>query len=174
MFFKNQVMSNNKNELTASDIKYLEQCLDLAKEAVEAGDKPFGSILVNQQGSVIAEARNRVNELSPLAHPEFELADWAAKNLPTSERKQTTMYTTGEHCPMCSAAHAWVGLGTIVYLSSAKQLHEWLKELNAPASPIRFYPVEEIIPDVEVRGPATGELLQRIKELHGIYYGERK
>ena len=30
-----------------------------------------------------------------------------------------TVYTSGEHCPMCSAAHAWVGLGRIVYAVSA-------------------------------------------------------
>lgn len=161
-----------KNELIPTDIKHLKHCLLLAEEAVKAGDKPFGSILVNPEDRVIAEARNRVNELTPLAHPEFELAHWAARNLSASERKQTTMYTTGEHCPMCSAAHGWVGLGIIVYLSSAAQLKEWLGEIDAPPSPIQFFPVEEIIPNIEVRGPATGELLQRIKDLHRRYYKE--
>ena len=166
-------MATIKNSLTKTDVKHLKHCLLLAEEAVKAGDKPFGSILVNQDGKIIAEARNRVNELTPLAHPEFELADWAAKNLSLEERRLTTMYTTGEHCPMCSAAHGWVELGAIVYLSSAKQLQEWLGELNAPPSPIQFFPVEEIIPNVEVRGPATGELLKKIKDLHKEYYGNK-
>ena len=30
---------------------------------------------------------------------------------------------------MCSAAHAWVGLGSIVSASSSEQLGEWLREL---------------------------------------------
>jgi len=25
------------------------------------------------------------------------------------------MYTSGEHCPMCAAAHGWVGIGKLVY-----------------------------------------------------------
>jgi tRNA(Arg) A34 adenosine deaminase TadA len=164
-------MSQNK-DLTSTDIEHLKLCLNLATKAVAAGDKPFGSILVNSDNQVIAQARNRVNELTPLAHPEYELALWAAENLSAEERRKTVMYTTGEHCPMCSSAHGWVGLGTIVYLSSAQQLHQWLKEMKIPPSPIRFYPVEEIIKDIQVRGPASGELLDKIKELHQAYYNK--
>jgi len=27
-----------------------------------------------------------------------------------AERLQATVYTSGEHCPMCAAAHGWAGL----------------------------------------------------------------
>lgn len=146
----------------------------LAAESVKAGDKPFGSILVNEKNEVIAEARNRVNELTALAHPEFELAKWAAENLSPEQRRQTKMYTSGEHCPMCAAAHGWVGLGEIIYLSSARQLQQWLAEMNIPPSPIKFYPVEEIIPGINVKGPAAGVLLDQIKKLHQEYYEQEK
>ena len=153
-------------QLKETDQKYLKKCLDLAKESVEAGDAAFGSVLVNEEGEIIAEARNRVNEKTVLAHPEIDLAYWAAENLSEEERQKTTMYTTGEHCPMCSAAHGWVGIGTLVYLSSAKQLGEWQKEYDLASAPINFLPVEDIIKNVEVRGPAEGELLEEIKKLH--------
>lgn len=159
-----------KNKLSTIDRKHLEHCLTLAEEALIAGDKPFGSILVSKEGKVIAEARNRVNEINVLAHPEYELAAWAVNNLTSEERKNTTMYTTGEHCPMCSAAHGWVELGTIVYLSSAVQLNQWLKEINQPPSPINLISVQEIIPGIEVRGPGDGEMLKRIKDMHMKYY----
>lgn len=155
-----------KNNIKTSDEKYLHRCLELAAESVEAGDEAFGSVLVNEAGEIIAEARNRVNEKTILAHPEIDLAYWATENLSEEERTKTTMYTTGEHCPMCSAAHGWVGLGTLVYLSSAQQLGEWQKEHHLPEAPIHFLPVEEIIKNVEVRGPAEGELLAEIKKLH--------
>lgn len=160
----------NKNPLTETDRLHLQTCLELAKEAIENGDKPFGSILVGSDGEILRKARNRVNELTALAHPEYELALWAAENLSLEERRKTTIYTTGEHCPMCSAAHGWAELGTIVYLSSGKQLSEWLREFQAPSSPIEFYPVEQIIKNIEVRGPASGELLEEIKNLHKKYY----
>ena len=159
-----------ENNLTKTDLKHLHHCLELAEEALDAGDKPFGSILVNENNQVIAEARNRVNEINALAHPEFELSQWAANNLSVEERKTTTMYTSGEHCPMCSAAHGWAGLGTIVYLSAAKQLMSWLDEINAPKSPIKFIPVQEIIANCTVKGPAEGEMLLKIKELQLAYY----
>lgn len=155
-----------KNNIKNFDEKYLRRCLELAAESVEAGDEAFGSVLVNEAGEIIAEARNRVNEKTILAHPEIDLAYWAAENLSEEERTKTTMYTTGEHCPMCSDAHGWVGLGTLVYLSSAQQLGEWQKEHHLPDAPIHFLPVEEIIKNVEVRGPAEGELLAEIKKLH--------
>lgn len=160
-------------QLKDSDGKYLRRCLELAKEAEEAGDEAFGSVLVNVNGKIIAEARNRVHEKTILAHPELDLAYWAAENLSAEERATTTMYTTGEHCPMCSAAHGWVGIGTLVYLSSAKQLGEWQKESNVPAAPIHFLPVEDIIKNVDVRGPAEGEFLNEIKKLHELKWKKK-
>ncbi len=80
-------------ELSENDLKHLEQCLLLAKEALDAGDEPFGSILVNQENKVIATARNRVNEKNVLAHPEIELAHWGVDNLSKEELKNSTMYT---------------------------------------------------------------------------------
>lgn len=156
--------------LTEMDYKHLGQCLDLAKEALDAGDQPFGSLLVNNKNEVLATARNRVNELNTLAHPEIELADWALKNLSPEERKSTTMYTSGEHCPMCAAAHGWAGLGTLIYLSSAEQLQIWMKEFGVAPSPIYFFPVEKIIKHVTVKGPGSGNLLNEIKALQKSYH----
>ncbi|PRX43085.1 nucleoside deaminase [Salegentibacter salegens] len=163
-------MENSKSKFSENDIEHLKYCLALAEEALKAGDEPFGSILVNENNEVIAIARNRVNEINALSHPEIELANWAAVNLSEKDRKNTTMYTSGEHCPMCAAAHAWVELGGIVYLSSAAQLGTWLEEVNAKATPINFIPVEEIIKNISVKGPFKGELLQGIKDLQIKYH----
>ncbi len=152
--------------LTSTDKHFLTLCVDLAEEALEAGDKPFGSILVDKNGNIVAQARNRINELNALAHPEYELAAWALDNLTVEERKESTMYTSGEHCPMCSAAHGMARIGTVVYAASGRQLNEWLQEFDLPLSPINMIPIEEVVKDIEVRGPANGELLERIKMLH--------
>lgn len=157
-------------ELTDIEIKHLKHCLILAEEALNAGDEPFGSILVNQKNEVIATARNRVNEINVLAHPEIELAYWATENLTKEERKNTTIYTSGEHCPMCAAAHGWVGLGNIVYLSSAEQLGKWLEEIDAKPAPINFIPIDKIIKHSIIKGPGDGELLQKIKDLQLKYH----
>ena len=74
---------------------------------------------------VCHEDRNRTAGGDQTRHPEFELARWAATYLSPEERDGATVYTSGEHCAMCSAAHAWVGLGRIVYVASTEQLLAW-------------------------------------------------
>jgi tRNA(Arg) A34 adenosine deaminase TadA len=159
--------------LTPVDLGHLRRCLALATEALEAGDEPFGSLLIGAGGEVLAEARNRVNELNALAHPELALAQWAAAHLSPADRTATTLYTSGEHCPMCAAAHGWLGLGKIVYLSSGEQLTQWLADLGAPPAPVRLLPIPTIVPGAEVAGPATGELLAAIKHLQVTYHTRR-
>lgn len=151
---------------TPIDIHFLKLCIDLAEEALKAGDKPFGSILVDKDGNILAQARNRINELKALSHPEYELSEWALDNLTKEQRKESTMYTSGEHCPMCAGAHGMAGIGTVVYAASGQLLNEWLNEFDFPLSPINMIPIEDVVKDITVRGPAEGELLKRIKKLH--------
>jgi tRNA(Arg) A34 adenosine deaminase TadA len=148
------------------DRRHLERCVDLAAAAVDAGDEPFGSLLVTADGAVRREDRNRVNSGNDATrHPEFELARWAATNLTPEERRTATVYTSGEHCPMCSAAHAWVGLGRIVFASSGAQTAAWAREAGLAASPINALSIHDVAPGIETDGPAP-ELEQRVKALH--------
>jgi len=39
-------------QVTDADLPYLRRCVELAAEAVEAGDFPFGSVLVGAAGPV--------------------------------------------------------------------------------------------------------------------------
>lgn len=165
-----QTSTHSDAVFTAQDLTFLKRCLTLAEEALDAGDQPFGSILVNANNEIIAEARNRINEKNVLAHPEIELAEWAMEHLTLEERKQAKMYTTGEHCPMCAGAHGWAEIGSLYYLHSAKQLGTWLDELGVGAAPIAFIPSGDIMKNVIIKGPATGEMIEEIKQLHKRYY----
>jgi tRNA(Arg) A34 adenosine deaminase TadA len=144
---------------------YLRRCLELASEALAAGDHPFGSVLVTADGAIAAEDRNRAVSRDPTHHPEFELARWAATHLDQTERAAATVYTSGEHCPMCAAAHGWVGLGRIVYATSAEQLATWLGEWGLPAPRVRTLSIGEITSDVAVEGPVTA-FVESIRDLH--------
>ncbi|MFE5398936.1 nucleoside deaminase [Streptomyces sp. NPDC056568] len=152
-----------------AELPHLRRCVELAAEALEAGDEPFGSVLVGADGTVLAEDRNRVASGDRTRHPEFDLARWAAAHLTPEERAAATVYTSGEHCPMCAAAHGWVGLGRIVYVASSEQLRGWLAELGAAAAPVRALPVHEVAPDVTVEGPVP-ELSAEIRALHRRFH----
>ncbi|MBX7554739.1 nucleoside deaminase [Streptomyces sp. NPDC004232] len=123
-----------------SELRHLRRCVELAVEALENGDEPFGSVLVAADGTVPAEDRNRVAGGDHTRHPEFELARW-------------------------SAAHARVGLGRIVYVASSAQLTAWSAESGAPQAPVRPLPVQEVAPGVAVEGPVP-ELVDEVRELH--------
>lgn len=151
--------------ITDKDLIYLERCVQLAETALNEGDEPFGSVLVSKDDEILFEDYNHVSGGDSTQHPEFAIARWAAQNLSPEKRSQATVYTSGEHCPMCSAAHGWVGLGRIVYASSSKQLQEWQKELGIESSNVKNLPIQDLIRNAEVDGPVD-ELAQRVKELH--------
>ena len=153
-----------------SDMPHLRRCVELAREALEAGDEPFGSVLVAADGSVLAEDRNRIAGGDATQHPEFALARWAAEHLAPEARAGATVYTSGEHCPMCAAAHGWVGLGRIVYVSSAAQLMSWLGKMGIAPPPVNPLPIQDVVPGISVDGPVPGlaeEVLALHKQLHG-------
>lgn len=152
--------------ITDADRRHLRRCVDLAREGVDAGDEAFGSILVDGNGAVLFEDRNRVVELSdPTRHPEFEITRWAVEHLSVAERARAVVYTSGEHCAMCSAAHAWVGLGRIVYATSTEQLTAWHAEWGTEAGPVEPLPIGAVAPQIEVCGPAA-EFADEVRALH--------
>ena len=66
---------------------------------------------------------------------------------------------------MCSAAHAWMGLGRIVYAVSSAQLTEWRAQWGLADSPVVPLSVSAVAPGVPVDGPAP-ELEEEMRVLH--------
>lgn len=151
--------------ISEQDKKHLARCVELARQALDAGDQPFGSVLVSADGRVLFEDHNHVSSGDRTRHPEFEIARWAANNVPAAERAACTVYTSGEHCSMCSAAHGWVGLGRIVYAVSSSQYAEWMRGWGIPASSVRPLPISQVIDGVETEGPVP-DFVEPIRLLH--------
>jgi tRNA(Arg) A34 adenosine deaminase TadA len=151
--------------ISETDLAHLRRCVELAREALDDGDEPFGSVLVGRDGEVLFEDRNRVKGGDETRHPEFEIARWSAAHLTASARAEATVYTSGEHCPMCSAAHGWMRLGRIVYGVSSLQLGEWLAEWGVPPAPVATLPISVVVPGAQIEGPVP-ELAEEMKELH--------
>ena len=147
-----------------TDMGHLRTAVALAEQALNAGHSPFGSLLVSVDGEVLFQDHNRDGDGELTRHPELAIAQWAERNLEREQRASATVYTSGEHCPMCAGAHAWAGLGRIVYVSSAEQLRQWLREFDAPASPTASLPITDVAPDLQVDGPVV-ELAEQVKLL---------
>ncbi|UTR07037.1 nucleoside deaminase [Alkalihalobacillus sp. LMS6] len=151
--------------ITEKDKTYLARCVELAAQALDKGDEPFGSILVSANDDVLFEDHNHVSGGDQTQHPEFAIARWAAAHLSAEERKQATVYTSGEHCPMCASAHGLVGLGRIVYASSSSQLREWKKEMGVREGNLHALRIQDVLKESEVDGPDE-DLAKKVKLLH--------
>lgn len=127
--------------VSEDDLEHLRRCADLARLALQGGDEPFGSLLVDHEDAVRFEDHNRVKDGDATRHPEFAIARWAAENLDAEQRAHSTVYTSGEHCPMC-----------------------------APPSPVAPLPINTVAPGVVVDGPAP-ELTETMKLLYGKAFG---
>lgn len=159
-------------DFSATDVAHLRRCVELAREAFDEGSEPFGSVLVDASGAVRLEARNQEKDGDHTRHPELEIARWSAHHLSAHEREQSTVYTSGEHCPMCSAAHAYMGLGRIVFAVSSSQLSAWKGEWGADASTVAALPVHSVAPGTVAHGPVP-ELAGDLHDLHRAHLESR-
>ncbi|KZV60278.1 cytidine deaminase-like protein [Peniophora sp. CONT] len=100
-------------------LSWMRVALDQAEEAFNAHEVPVGCVFV-RNGTVIARARNRTNELrNATRHAELEAIDaiLADPNLTPQNAEAracplggTTLYVTVEPCMMCASALRQAGL----------------------------------------------------------------
>jgi tRNA(adenine34) deaminase len=90
-------------------------------EAARA-DFPFGAVIV-RDGKVLAAGRNLGKITNdPTAHGEMVAIRRFVASRPADELKGTTLYTSGEPCPMCMGAILWCGIGRVVFAASIDEL----------------------------------------------------
>ena len=75
---------------------------------IENKGGPFGAVITDKGGNVIAVASNLVLEShDPTAHAEIIAIRKASKKLGTHDLSGCTLYATGYPCPMCLSAIIW-------------------------------------------------------------------
>ena len=90
------------------DKEYLIRTFEIAMEAREAGNNPFGALLVNKEGKIILEQPIiEVMEHGRTAHAETSLARAASKKFSPEELWDCSLYTNFEPCCMCTGAIYW-------------------------------------------------------------------
>ncbi len=83
---------------------YMQQALELARQAASEGEVPVGAVIVHD-GKVIAQGRNRrEHEKNAIYHAEMEAIDKACAALGGWRLESCTLYVTLEPCPMCAGA----------------------------------------------------------------------
>ncbi|MEE9098628.1 nucleoside deaminase [Pseudomonas nitroreducens] len=83
---------------------FMREALQLARDNIDAGGRPFGAVLV-KDGQVIARAANSIHlDCDPTAHAELLTIRRAASVLGTPRLEGCVIYASGHPCPMCLAA----------------------------------------------------------------------
>jgi len=94
---------------------------------------PFGAVLVDQKGVVVAGGWNRSVQ-NPTWHGEMDAINKCAAAHPKIDWTGLTLYTTAEPCAMCQGAVAWSGIQRVVFGSSIpflKSLNWWAIDIRA-------------------------------------------
>ena len=96
--------------------KFMKMAIEEAYEGIRNGDGgPFGAVIV-KDGKVIGKGHNRVlKNQDPTCHGEVEAIRDACKNIKNFDLKGSTIYTTGEPCPMCLGAILWANIDHVYY-----------------------------------------------------------
>lgn len=83
----------------------MEQALQLALEAQQAGEVPVGAVLVSADNKLLSSAFNKtIGHCDPTAHAEVLALRKAAEKLGNHRLKGCTLYVTLEPCAMCAGA----------------------------------------------------------------------
>ena len=77
---------------------------------------PFGAVITDKDGNIIAEGNNRVLcSNDPTAHAEVVAIRTACEKLKTYDLSGYILYTSCEPCPMCLSAIIWANIKTVYY-----------------------------------------------------------
>lgn len=99
-----------------SDERMMRRCIELARESLDAGDYPFGAVIVDRGGETISEGRNReVTEHDLTWHAEMDAIRRATRSQQSNSLAGLTLYTNGQPCLMCSAAIRRAGISRVVF-----------------------------------------------------------
>ncbi len=107
-----------------NDEALMRRAFDVAKRAVENGNPPFGSVLVDPGGNIVMEGENTVvTDSDCTGHAEANLVREASRTYGVGVLDGYTLVTSCEPCAMCAAATFWAGISRLVYgLSHARLL----------------------------------------------------
>lgn len=163
-------MIRTDERLDSRDAEYLRRAIALAYEARELGDAPFGAVLVNKDGRLLAEGRNtQVTERDVTGHAETNLLRETCRLHGVEELAGATLYSSGEPCAMCSGVIFWSGVGRVVYGMSSTRLYEMFPE--SEANPVLRMSCREVLSAGSRLTEVTGPILE--DEAERVFEGQR-
>ncbi|MCW2289000.1 tRNA(Arg) A34 adenosine deaminase TadA [Leucobacter luti] len=143
--------------LIDNEMRLLRRAIEIGHEARQAGRHPFGALVTDSVGNIVAERGNNSvpPDGDPTQHAELAAAAAAFRELGAEGMVGSTLFTSAEPCAMCTGAAYWTGIGKIVYALSEERLLELTGD--DPENPTFALPCREVVArgqrEIEVVGP---------------------
>lgn len=98
--------------------RFLCEAIELARDNVRNGGRPFGAVLV-KDGKVVATGVNEIAATGdPTTHAELQAIRAASRVLGAPRLDGCIIYASGHPCPMCLAAMHLTGIRDVAYAYS--------------------------------------------------------
>lgn len=121
-----------------ADERFMKEVIELARQAAEHGNEPFGALLVKDGEAVFSNENQIYTQSDPTFHAELGLIRRFCAQTKITDLSEYTLYSSCEPCFMCSGALVWMKLGRLVYGASDMDLGEILHEKGSECSRIVF------------------------------------
>ncbi|MBW3635510.1 MAG: HAD-IA family hydrolase [Armatimonadetes bacterium] len=119
--------------------KLMREALQTARQGMEAGEAPVGSVVANGDGEIIARGWNSMNATqNKTAHAEMVAFADAAGKVPL-DAKDLILVSTLEPCVMCLGAAMEAGVDVVIYALEAP-FDGGSHRVSAPRSPESLMP----------------------------------
>ena len=139
---------------------YMEKAKENSRKWRESEGGPFGAVIVNKKGEIIANGNNRVlKEKDPTQHAEIVAIREACKKLNTYDLSECDLYTSCEPCPMCLSAIIWANIKNVYYGCTKEdagkigfkddKIYEFLKGNHKELINLRQIDREECVKEME-------------------------
>jgi guanine deaminase len=132
---------------------FMTQALELARENVSLRQgRPFGAVLVKDSVVLATGVNETLASGDPTAHAEIQAIREASRKHGILRFEGSTMYASGQPCPMCLSAMYLTGISLVYFaysnevaekygLSTARIYAELRRPLEAQSLPIRCLPL---------------------------------
>lgn len=133
------------------DTRHLREAIVASRQALDAGNMPFGASLVKDGKLLWVSQNNQRTSADCTGHAEVVLVREARAALGPEVTQGATVYASGEPCVMCAGAMFWAGIRRVVYAATTPDIEA---ALGGPSLPVRC--ADALVgsqPAVSVEGP---------------------
>jgi tRNA(Arg) A34 adenosine deaminase TadA len=148
-----------------SHATYLIAAFEVAQHARQAGNHPFGAVLVDEQGKILIVAENTVLTTHDItAHAELNLVRKASIQFDSTYLAKCSLYASTEPCPMCAGAIFWANIRKVIFGLSESGLYELI---DSDSEEILLLPCREVFSRGHKTIDVIGPLLEdEAREVH--------